>query len=100
MIEETEGYFHECERKILFIGIGNSGCHAVDELSTNGYDCLAIHADYNLEKEISCPQLNMLRNHLRPDEYPGFTNNPENIKLLVEENKDVIKDIITEYFQL
>lgn len=86
------------KNKILFIGVGDSGCRVVDKLSADGYNCIAIHADYNLEKEIKCPQLNMLRNHWRPDEYPGYTNDIENVKCLVEENKEVIKYILLEYF--
>ena len=79
---------------ILIIGVGTTGSKIVNKLSKEGYTCVAVHANYNLEKELDCPQLNLFDNHWRPNEYPGFTDNPENVKILVEENREIISDII------
>ena len=81
-------------KDVLIIGVGGEGCKSANKLFKEGYNCLAIHADYVLEKELDCPQINLFERHWRPNEYPGFTDNPDNVKELVEENKDYITDII------
>ena len=75
---------------IIIVGIGDSGSNVANQLNSEGYNTLAIHANYNLENKLSCPQINLLRNHWREDEYPGFTNDIKNIEMLLEENKKLI----------
>ena len=80
--------------KIIFIGVGDSGSKAVNELSQEGYNCLAIYSNKNLDNKLGCPRINLMDNHYRPDEYPGFTDNPENVKLLLYENESLIKSYL------
>ena len=80
--------------KIIFIGVGDSGSKAVNELNKESYDCLAIYTNRNLDNELSCPRINLMDNHYRPDEYPGFADNPENVKLLTHENEGLIQSYL------
>ena len=82
------------KKQVLFIGVGKLGSKVLESLNKDGYSCLAIHADYDLEKQIQYPQINLLDRHWRQNEYPGFTEDYKNIELLIEENKDYIKDVI------
>lgn len=85
------------KNQIFIIGVGDSGSKAVNNLSKNGYKCLAIHANQDLVNKLQCPQLNLFDNHYRQNEYPWFTESPENIKTLMEENKRVIKSFFRTY---
>lgn len=87
-------------KQILFIGVGELGSKVSDNLNKEGYSSLAIHANYNLESKIQCPQINLMDRHLRQNEYAGFTENKDNIEELLEENKSYIKNVIKQFMEL
>lgn len=86
------------KKQILLIGVGDLGSKVLNLLNDEGYDCLAIHANYDLEKQIHCPQINLMDKHWRENEYPGFLENSSNMELLIEENKEHILKTIKDYF--